>query len=76
MTDNRQIYQVDPKKVTTGKVYPNDVRQQKARLQEEGQIEPIETTPDLVIRTDAWFYSGAQVQAAIELGWPTILVTY
>jgi hypothetical protein len=76
MADQRRIYQVDPKTVITGKVYPSDVRRQKERLEHEGQIEPIEVDVNLVIRTDAWFYSGAQVAAAIELGWNTILVTY
>jgi hypothetical protein len=73
----RQIYQIDPKTVKSPTIiYPGEVRRQRERLENEGQIEPIEVTPNLVITEDAWVYSGAQVAAAIELGWDTILVTY
>jgi hypothetical protein len=75
--DPRRIYLVDPKTVKSPVIiYPGEVRRQKERLQAEGQIEPIEVTPDLVITEDAWAYAGAQVTAAIELDWDTILVTY
>jgi hypothetical protein len=73
----RRIYLVDPKTVKSPTViYPSEVRRQRERLEREGQIEPIEVTPSLVITDDAWVYSGAQVAAAIELGWDTVLVTY
>jgi len=48
----------------------------------EGQIEPIEVVDlgeDGIFRyrvaQDAWAYAEAQVIAAMELGWKTILVT-
>jgi hypothetical protein len=73
----RHIYLIDPKTVKSPAIiYPGEVRRQRERLENEGQIEPIEVTPDFVITEDAWVYSGAQVAAAIELGWDTILVTY
>lgn len=52
------------------------VNYQAARLESEGQIEPIllldSGDPDL----DSWAHANEQIQAARELGWPTILVTY
>jgi hypothetical protein len=72
----RQIYQVNPRHIKIGPTYANDVRRQKERLEKEGQIEPIEVLPDLTVHPEAWAYSEAQIQAARDLGWDTILVTY
>jgi hypothetical protein len=72
----RQIYQVSPHDVKIGKPFRRDVERQRERLEREGQIEPIEVMPDMTVPTSAWFYSEAQVQAARDLGWATILVTY
>jgi hypothetical protein len=65
-------------------VSERDWKAQAARLLIEGQIEPIEVVKHeedeslfkFRIREDAWHYAEAQVIAAIELEWPTILVTY
>lgn len=81
------IYQVDPSTVgrrsPTWTVSERDWRHQADRLESEGQIEPIEVVDqgeDSLIRyriaEDAWAYAEAQVIAAIELRWPTILVTH
>ena len=82
----KQIYQVDPWTVDTGNsISARDIRQQAARLAAEGQIEPIEVVPATTVpfsgihyalRPDGWVYAGAQVAAARELKWLTILVTY
>lgn len=86
-----EIYHVDPAEVRSRssrsasdmRVSERDWRYQANRLTREGQIEPIEVEPQgddslfkYRIKEDAWSYAEAQVIAAIELGWPTILVTY
>jgi hypothetical protein len=59
-----------------------EVRTQINRLLAEGQIEPIEVIRNplairkLALAPDGWVYAAAQIQAARELQWPTILVTY
>ncbi len=82
------IYQVSPWHVEVHDGLrgpsPRDVRTQRERLENEGQIEPLEVRPmqqdharyPYLLRSDGWFYAEAQVAAARELGWPTILVTY
>jgi len=82
-----EIYHVDPSTVRMRSPYKvvteRDWRHQAERLQAEGQIEPIEVI-DLgekwerryKVAPDAWTYAEAQVIAAMELGWETILVTY
>jgi hypothetical protein len=80
------IYQVDPWLVDLGNYVPSgrDVRNQIDRLVNEGQIEPIEVrlyangpaVRKYTLDPDGWFYAGAQIAAARELRWPTILVTY
>jgi hypothetical protein len=80
------IYQVDPWTVDTGRSWSKkDIDTQIARLQAEGQIEPIEVVSVTTVpfsglnwepAPDGWFYAGAQVAAARQLKWPTILVTY
>jgi hypothetical protein len=72
-----QIYQISPWAVPVPAELPaRDVKHQAERLNAEGQIEPIallaDGTPDLY----SWAYANEQVQAARELGWPFILVTY
>jgi hypothetical protein len=69
-------------------VTKHDWRYQAERLENEGQIEPIEVviettteTKQATVRTfrvapAAWVYAEAQIVAAMELGWPTLLVTY
>lgn len=75
-----QIYPVDPRTITLTEIpSKREIRGQVRRLEVEGQIEPIAVTPELVIdkaHPDYWVYSSAQVMAAIELNWSTILVTY
>lgn len=73
-----EIYQVDPNKIRLREIpTERDIRKQKERLLKEGQIEPITVNgPDLFIPHEAWLYSEAQVIAAIQLEWPTLLVTY
>ena len=85
-----EIYQVDPAQVRRRRskmgmhVSESSWRYQAQRLETEGQIEPIEVVHDddpdalfpYMIKHDAWVYAEAQVIAAIELNWPTILVTY
>jgi hypothetical protein len=72
------IAHVSPWDVTVpGDTPRGDVARQRARLEDEGQIEPIVVRratgqPD----PDEWPYAGAQVIAARELDWPTILVVY
>lgn len=84
---NRSIYQVDPWLVDLQDTIPHrrDVRYQLDRLNKEGQIEPVEVrmhaTENLfpgryTLDPDGWTYANAQVQAARELEWKTILVTY
>jgi len=54
-----------------------DIDHQKACLEEEGQIEPIVVdynTKQVVL--DEYPYADAQIIAARELGWPTILITF
>ena len=53
-----------------------EVRVQKERLTEEGQIEPIVLLPDNSPDLDEYAYAEAQVVAAQELGWSSLLVTY
>lgn len=77
-----KIYQVSPWDVVIDERHPRDVRFQRARLEAEGQIEPIEVlvqrTPKrhYLVDPDAWVYAADQVAAARELEWKTILVTY
>jgi hypothetical protein len=55
--------------------HARDVAAQKRRLETEGQIEPVLVRRGMVPVLDNWFYAPAQVVAARELGWETILVT-
>jgi hypothetical protein len=79
-----EIYQVNPKDVEICRpVSARDIKHQMVRLSEEGQIEPIvveelERDGQLKVRDllDDWIYASAQVIAARELEWETILVTY
>jgi hypothetical protein len=82
-----QIYEVDPKEVETCRpASSREIRNQMDRLEVEGQIEPLvveiigekDGKKLLKIRDtfDDWIYGSAQVIAARELEWPTILVTY
>jgi hypothetical protein len=73
---SRSIYPVDPRAIKTPPQHPREIRQQRERLEAEGQIEPIEVNADLTLDPDGWVYAGAQIAAAIELEWPTVLVTY
>jgi len=57
-----------------------NITKQMERLQAEGQIEPIQVFQcvnhgALEVQEDAWAYAEAQVEAAKELNWPTLLVT-
>jgi hypothetical protein len=84
-----EIYHVSPYQVLLldGDVDARDVKRQRERLETEGQIEPIEViqVPVDVLADPApltytlapygWVYASAQVAAARELGWPTILIT-
>lgn len=82
-----EIFHADPNRVTFKTEYPSerDIKYQMARLEAEGQIEPLEVIPagsddqqlgfDWIVYYDAWPYSPAQVVAARRLEWPTILVT-
>lgn len=74
----RYIYYVNPNAIQIhDEPSLRDVRKQKERLQKEGQIEPLEVTgPNLFLRQACWPYASAQVVAARELAWPTLLVTY
>lgn len=71
------IFQVSPHEVVI-KSQPSrrDVKRQTERLLQEGQIEPILLHEDNTINAANWPYADAQVIAARELEWPTILVTY
>jgi hypothetical protein len=73
-----EIYHVSPHAVNLGGYVPlpRDVRMQKARLESEGQIEPIQLLANGQPDLDEWCYAREQVVAARELGWTTILVTY
>lgn len=77
-----KIYQVSPWEVVIEEQPPRDVRAQRVRLLTEGQIEPLEVlvqrtpTRHYILDHDGWCYAAAQVAAARELGWETILVTY
>jgi hypothetical protein len=85
---NMQIYQVDPQDVDPCRpATVREIKTQMIRLLDEGQIEPItvdhyadrlDGTPLLRVRdkVDDWLYASAQLMAARELHWPTILVTY
>jgi hypothetical protein len=80
------IQQVCPWTVQIGKQQPADVLLQRGRLQREGQIEPIAVVAVtnchtrrcgctvLIPDPDGWCYAEAQVAAARDLGWPTILI--
>jgi hypothetical protein len=81
----REIYQVHPFEVRPllrrhGK---RDVQYQMERLEREGQIEPVCVKPPVmhqyeldVDHPDYWYWSPELVEAAVRLGWETILVTY
>jgi hypothetical protein len=87
---NMQIYQVNPHDVEPCRpATVKEIEAQKQRLEYEGQIEPIvvvhlgtdytrvtDTLLRVRDRMDDWLYASAQVLAARELDWPTILVTY
>jgi hypothetical protein len=67
---------VDPKDVPLSrKQYERDVLAQMERLKKEGQIEPILLREDGYADLDSWAYAEAQIEAAVRLGWNTILVT-
>lgn len=75
-TRSRGIRQVNPWDVPLHSIPPErDVRKQQERLVAEGQIEPIELSPDGRANLDEWVYADAQIEAARRLKWPTILVT-
>lgn len=72
------IYQVNPNEVAITDPYPRDVARQKARLETEGMIEPLVATFEhgmWRVDNSDWPYATAQVQAARELDWPTIILT-
>lgn len=76
-----KIYQVSPHHVKVLKLWSKrHVDYQKDRLEKEGQIEPIHVVivhdEHYYVSPEEWAYSEAQVLAARELEWPTILVTY
>lgn len=73
-----RIYQVDPHTLRLHDTPPpRDVARQKERLVAEGQIEPIVINPrTLLADLDQWAYADAQIAAARELGWSSVLVTY
>lgn len=80
-----KVKQVDPRRIRSLQTNARDIRHQTARLEEEGQIEPVR----VVIKSDGtythleldrnhpdfWHYSDALVGAALALNWPTILVS-
>lgn len=73
----RQIYQISPWAVPVpADLHAKSVRHQAERLQTEGQIEPIALLPDHTPDLDSWAHAREQIQAARDLGWATILVTY
>jgi hypothetical protein len=70
---------VDPMNVFVRKtVSARDIAEQVAHLRTRGQVEPIVLENDGSVCEDreARYYAAAQVMAARQLGWPTILVTY
>lgn len=75
-----EIYQVDPRTINLSKSpSPRDVAHQRTRLVAEGQIEPILLNPTTMSPSTGprgWIYADAQILAARELAWPTLLVTY
>jgi hypothetical protein len=73
-----RIYQVNPANINLHEVpSARDVAHQKRRLLAEGQIEPITISPvTMLANLDQCAYADAQVTAARELGWSTLLVTY
>lgn len=72
---------IKPEQVIGRKGYyasKRNVEKQKERLETEGQIEPIQVKrlgDKYIVQEEAWVYTEAQVQAAIELKWETILAT-
>jgi hypothetical protein len=77
MNDTRKIYLISPWAVPVPANLPvREVKHQAERLKAEGQIEPIALLPDDDPDLDSWAYAREQIQAARELGWKDILVTY
>lgn len=78
------IHEVSPESVEKLRdCRKKDILYQMGRLQREGQIEPIPVIPTedgtFILdqdHPDYWAHSPEQVEAAISLEWPTILVTY
>jgi hypothetical protein len=79
-----EIYQVSPEKIVKlRECRKKDILYQMERLRHEGQIEPIVVIPteDGQFRMNEdhhefWHYSVELVEAAIELKWDEILITY
>jgi hypothetical protein len=72
-----QIYTINPWAVPIPAGLPaRDVKHQAERLESEGQIEPIALLHDGSPDLDSWAYANEQIQAARDLAWPSILVTY
>lgn len=75
-----KIYYVNPHEVmVTSNYVKRDVLYQKQLLQRQGQIVPLlckkNASDDWVVSNKDYPYSGAQVRAARELGWETIIIT-
>jgi hypothetical protein len=74
------IFQIDPNKVAICQwVSFRAIRRTQGYLEKDGQIEPIVLAENnMVCPCDACptYSACAQVHAARELGWETILVTY
>lgn len=74
-----KIVYVDPNKVILEEhTNRRDVGNQVKLLNKQGQIVPLvakETTNGWVVNDSDYPYATAQVEAAIELGWSTIILT-
>lgn len=70
-------YLVSPWDVNlTEKPSDRDVAVQRARLEDEGQIEPLLVNYDTKNLDSDWPYASAQVVAIRELEWPTMLICF
>ncbi len=78
MSTRREIFLISPWAIPIPDMSKRsrDIDRQKARLQAEGQIEPIALLsggdPDL----DSWAYAREQIAAMRQLGWKDCLITY
>jgi hypothetical protein len=75
---------VNPRQVIpSGNSYPNSIRKMEAVLRAQGQIEPLQVKPYCKLQDGTQVYitylqdvHGCDiVHAALNLGWPTILVS-